>query len=157
MPKGYPMSAAGPQSSWTAERLERAKTMYVEGCTFAQIARDLGGITRNSVCGKLIRAGCARHAKPSAPAGTKPRPRTRVAKNNHRTYDLPPDRPMPVSTPVPRQCEPVALLDLRAHHCRWPVDDGLYCGATVARGAYCAAHGAVAYITPKSRPGAAYP
>lgn len=43
---------------------------------------------------------------------------------------------------------PVALLDLKPHHCRWPLDEGGFCGCRKVRGAYCEEHANRAYKTP---------
>jgi hypothetical protein len=42
------------------------------------------------------------------------------------------------------------LLDLHSQSCRWPMDDGLYCGEQKVRGAYCEEHAERAYIKPKA-------
>ncbi len=59
-----------------------------------------------------------------------------------------------VELPSEQICrEPVALLDLQHHHCRWPVDvDGMtmFCGADKHTGAYCEGHARIAYITPRN-------
>jgi GcrA cell cycle regulator len=43
--------------SWTDERVETLKTMWAEGKSASQIAKELGGITRNAVIGKVHRLG----------------------------------------------------------------------------------------------------
>jgi len=43
--------------SWTDERVEALKTMWVEGKSASQIAKELGGVTRNAVIGKVHRLG----------------------------------------------------------------------------------------------------
>lgn len=39
----------------------------------------------------------------------------------------------------------VALLDLKPYHCRWPLDEGGFCGCRKVRGAYCEEHASRAY------------
>lgn len=43
--------------SWTDERVETLKRMWGEGQSASQIAKELGGVTRNAVIGKVHRLG----------------------------------------------------------------------------------------------------
>ncbi len=43
--------------SWTDERVETLKVMWSEGKSASQIAKELGGVTRNAVIGKVHRLG----------------------------------------------------------------------------------------------------
>jgi GcrA cell cycle regulator len=43
--------------SWTDERVELLKKMWIEGQSASQIAKELGGVTRNAVIGKVHRLG----------------------------------------------------------------------------------------------------
>ncbi len=43
--------------SWTDERVEMLKLMWTEGKSASQIAKELGGVTRNAVIGKVHRLG----------------------------------------------------------------------------------------------------
>ena len=43
--------------SWTDERVEILKKMWGEGKSASQIAKELGGVTRNAVIGKVHRLG----------------------------------------------------------------------------------------------------
>jgi GcrA cell cycle regulator len=43
--------------SWTDERVELLKKMWNEGHSASQIAKELGGVTRNAVIGKVHRLG----------------------------------------------------------------------------------------------------
>ncbi len=43
--------------SWTDERVEQLKKMWGEGQSASQIAKELGGVTRNAVIGKVHRLG----------------------------------------------------------------------------------------------------
>jgi len=42
---------------WTDERVEQLKQLWTEGLSASQIARQLGGVTRNAVIGKVHRLG----------------------------------------------------------------------------------------------------
>jgi GcrA cell cycle regulator len=52
--------------SWTDERVEKLQEMWNEGLSAAQIAKALGGVTRNAVIGKVHRLGLSNRA-PAAP------------------------------------------------------------------------------------------
>jgi len=55
--------------SWTEERVETLKRMWGEGQSASQIAKELGGVTRNAVIGKVHRLGLSNRAGGgSAPA-----------------------------------------------------------------------------------------
>ncbi|MCZ4354344.1 GcrA cell cycle regulator [Roseovarius aestuarii] len=76
--------------SWSDERVETLKKMWGEGQSASQIAKELGGVTRNAVIGKVHRLGLSNRnggggtgaattpeakAKPAAkPATAKPKP-----------------------------------------------------------------------------------
>jgi len=55
--------------SWTDERVEVLKKMWGEGQSASQIAKELGGVTRNAVIGKVHRLGLSNRA--SSGGGTK--------------------------------------------------------------------------------------
>ncbi|KIC15098.1 GcrA family cell cycle regulator [Leisingera sp. ANG-DT] len=88
--------------SWTDERVELLKKMWGEGQSASQIAKELGGVTRNAVIGKVHRLGlsnrnsggskaaepkekpaaapAAAAPKPAATAKPKPQPKTEPAR-----------------------------------------------------------------------------
>ena len=43
--------------SWNDERVDLLKKMWGEGQSASQIAKELGGVTRNAVIGKVHRLG----------------------------------------------------------------------------------------------------
>jgi len=49
--------------SWTEERVEKLKEYWAEGMSASQIAKQLGGVTRNAVIGKVHRLGLS-HRSP---------------------------------------------------------------------------------------------
>ncbi len=69
--------------SWTDERVETLKRMWGEGQSASQIAKELGGVTRNAVIGKVHRLGLSNRAggkdeeeeapQPAAAAAAPPR------------------------------------------------------------------------------------
>lgn len=56
--------------SWTDERVETLKRMWVEGQSASQIAKELGSVTRNAVIGKVHRLGLSNRAAPKDGAQT---------------------------------------------------------------------------------------
>ncbi len=62
--------------SWTDERVETLKKMWSEGQSASQIAKELGGVTRNAVIGKVHRLGLSNRAG----ASSTPAPERKSAK-----------------------------------------------------------------------------
>ncbi|MDD9923890.1 MAG: GcrA cell cycle regulator [Boseongicola sp.] len=62
--------------SWTDERVELLKKMWGEGQSASQIAKELGGVTRNAVIGKVHRLGLSNRAT----AASTPAPEKKAAK-----------------------------------------------------------------------------
>ncbi len=69
--------------SWTDERVDVLKKMWGEGQSASVIAKELGGVTRNAVIGKVHRLGLSNRvtsttakpaAKDKAKAGMKAKP-----------------------------------------------------------------------------------
>jgi GcrA cell cycle regulator len=58
--------------SWTDDRVEILKKMWGEGQSASQIAKELGGVTRNAVIGKVHRLGLSNRT--TAGAAAKPEP-----------------------------------------------------------------------------------
>jgi len=92
--------------SWTDERVELLKKMWGEGQSASQIAKELGGVTRNAVIGKVHRLGLSNRtagaaAKPAAPAAT-PVAKEAAAK------------PAPKSDPAPKPASARAKEDAPA-------------------------------------------
>src|SRR5258708_20581764 len=82
---------------WTDERVELLKKLWQDGLSASQIAKQLVGVTRNAVIGKVHRLGLSGRATPSKPART--------------TFKAPrPARPVTAAPSAPRRlAEPVSL------------------------------------------------
>ncbi len=67
--------------SWTDERVELLKKMWSEGQSASQIAKELGGVTRNAVIGKVHRLGLSNRAgaAPAKPEKADPKPAPKEA------------------------------------------------------------------------------
>jgi GcrA cell cycle regulator len=138
---------------WTDERVEQLKSLWTEGLSASQIARALGGVTRNAVIGKVHRLGLAGRATPTR----SDRPRLPSApKMTTRTYLPPP----PVVEEEPVTFDDgghVTVLTINDRMCRWPVGDPSendfhFCGHSPKSGSpYCEAHARKAYQPQQAR------
>jgi GcrA cell cycle regulator len=161
--------------SWTDERVEHLKKLWIDGLSASQIAAELGqGITRNAVIGKVHRLGLSGREKSSSSVqSTRPRakqPARTAAPRNHpplmsrgntalatapRAYA--PPAPRPVEEVVIPMSERVTLLELKEAMCRWPLGDPTssdfrFCGLkTPDAGTYCTYHARIAYQPPQDR------
>lgn len=82
--------------SWTDERVELLKKLWMEGLSASQIAGELGdGVTRNAVIGKVHRLKLSARAKPTNSA---PRPRPATARPAARRVASPSVGPSMAST-----------------------------------------------------------
>ena len=101
--------------SWTDERVELLKKMWMEGQSASQIAKELGGVTRNAVIGKVHRLGLSNRnqgtAKPAAKkeAAAKPAPKP-AAPKKAAPKPAPEPAAKPAEEPVTRA---VAVTPLR--------------------------------------------
>ena len=65
--------------SWTDERVELLKKMWSEGQSASQIAKELGGVTRNAVIGKVHRLGLSNRTAGTPAPAAKPEPKAKPA------------------------------------------------------------------------------
>ena len=94
----------------------------------SQVARQLGGVSRNAVIGKVHRMGLAGCEAPSRPRSLGGRPPGRA--NAARTAVAPIPRPAAPRAPRPAAPAPVSfdarpsatILTLGEHACRWPIE-----------------------------------
>ena len=93
--------------SWTDERVETLKKMWAEGQSASQIAKELGGVTRNAVIGKVHRLGLSNRVggggvadvEEDAPVAAKAEPAARLAEPVRHADPAP--RPAAVERPLP--------------------------------------------------------
>jgi GcrA cell cycle regulator len=161
--------------SWTDERVEQLKKMWLDGLSASQIANELAhGITRNAVIGKVHRLGLSGRVKSPAPAPVRIRAKARPddgsqtpsAPVSHGNLALAAEI-RPAAAPAPRSAkedvvipmsERVSIMELRESMCRWPLGDPAssefrYCGAKmqVGLGPYCTYHARIAYQPAQDR------
>ena len=65
--------------SWTDDRVEVLKKMWGEGKSASQIAKELGGVTRNAVIGKVHRLGLSNRSGGASPAKAAAAPKAKPA------------------------------------------------------------------------------
>ncbi len=120
--------------SWTDERVELLKKMWGEGQSASQIAKELGGVTRNAVIGKVHRLGLSNRtggapgpakseakdksaaaptsAEPAAEASAESDPETPVPASPARRAIIPAGQPLPPQ-PSANEISPEALASVR--------------------------------------------
>ena len=139
---------------WTEERVSTLKKLWLDGLSASQIAKQLGGVTRNAVIGKVHRLGLSGRATPSQPARTvfkAPRPPRPVVAAPVRQRALEPSQPSaPRPAFVAEEPGSATVLTLGAHMCKWPIGDPstagfTFCGRRASEGPYCGDHARVAY------------
>jgi hypothetical protein len=170
---------------WTEERVAEFKDLYAQGWSHSQLGAYFG-TSRNASIGKATRLGLpgrakARKLKAWVDAGISERTwHRRQAKASHRAFEgqggASKDKPTYrrnvnalahsfAAVTIGREAtdlepeviaNPVTLMELQDHHCRWPHDrDGepmMYCGAGNVTGLpYCFRHCRMAYRLPERR------
>jgi GcrA cell cycle regulator len=158
--------------SWTDERVEMLKKMWSDGQSASQIAKELGGVTRNAVIGKVHRLGLSGRATSSRSSSPRPR-RTHVPRANRAPslmfgtrgntalkphYETELDlAPAPLQELVIPLHERASILTLMDGLCRWPIGDPgeaefLFCGRkSSGTMPYCEHHARMAYQPVQAR------
>jgi GcrA cell cycle regulator len=147
---------------WTDERVETLKKLWMDGLSASQIAKQLGGVTRNAVIGKVHRLGLSGRAAPShpsRPAFRAPRPPRPIPAPAPRQRAMEPRPHAPAPRPMPFVELPgtATVLTLGRHMCKWPIGDPsstdfTFCGRRAGdESPYCTDHARVAYQPPQSK------
>ena len=166
--------------SWTDERVELLRKLWLEGLSASRIAAELaGGVTRNAVIGKVHRLGMSGRVKaPAVVANNQRRTGKPAADPSRQPLQRGPSMPVrgnvalamhPRQMPAPQpyrssgdnvvpMTENVTIMELRESMCRWPVGDPSstefrYCGgkAPIGEGPYCTFHSRMAYQPAQDR------
>ncbi len=137
--------------SWTDERVEVLTEMWTDGKSAAEIAKELGGITRNAVIGKAHRLGLSGRASPikkkpadsSAASGkAKPKKSTKATKAvkpvkaAKPTEEVVAERKQTIKKIAEKSAvkaaskkasendgKGIGLLELTEKVCKWPIGD----------------------------------
>ena len=127
--------------AWTDDRVATLTKLWADGLSASQIAKQLGGVTRNAVIGKVHRLGLSGRAKPSSPArkaaarktasrasaATKPKSKPSRAPSAPRTPRViakvaaPP--PPPLEAKLLADGKFATILTITDHMCKWPIGD----------------------------------
>ena len=164
--------------SWTDERVELLRQLWLDGRSASQISAQLGlGVTRNAVIGKVHRLGLSGRTKSSAPAAPRVRQRaaplhrppaahrhsgvshsvrgnTALALNADHLMEMRSIVYEDVVVPISLR---VTIVELKESMCRWPLGDPTsaefrYCGSqSTGSGPYCSPHGKMAYQPAQDR------
>ncbi|MGK2740853.1 GcrA family cell cycle regulator [Tepidicaulis sp. LMO-SS28] len=158
---------------WTEERVDLLKKLWAEGLSASQIAKQLGGVTRNAVIGKVHRLGLSGRAtsnraprsrpQTAAPANLQARAEAAPAQAQAAAA-LPKEKPLSAPAPISRALPEIVdggatVLSLTEHTCKWPIGDPgesnfHFCGQRSAPNMpYCAEHARLAYqpVQPRKR------
>ena len=162
--------------AWTEDRVDVLKKLWAEGHSASQIAKQLGGVTRNAVIGKVHRLGLSGRATPSRPVKRPPRlarPKPQImADGTVRTQT--PARTIVASQAASERAvakaamdalppmplgdgEAATVLTLRDSMCKWPIGDPAdpafaFCGRKSDEGGpYCKDHAKVAFQPARKR------
>ena len=152
--------------SWTDDRVDLLKKLWGEGHTAAEIAKELGGVTRNAVIGKAHRLKLSGRASPIQQAPKKKasntntkqsKPKVAASNTNVSTpaakTNVEPPAIVDVISDADKNRKRIPLTELQPGQCRWPIGDPRdkdfgFCGCKAAPGmAYCEEHAKIAYQT----------
>lgn len=160
--------------AWTEDRVATLSKLWAEGLSASQIAKQLGGVTRNAVIGKVHRLGLSGRAKPSRPkpakvataarpkAAPKPAKVTAKAVTDAKPKAKPAQLPATIEQP-PLEAKPLkdgtyaTILTITDHMCKFPIgdpkaDEFRFCGRkTDPDEPYCMPHSMVAYQPSRRR------
>ncbi len=156
--------------SWTEQKIQMLKEMWGHGYSASEIAKRLGGLTRNAVIGKAHRLKLSSRPSPikrdedgrmgnMPPDVISPIVRTST-KKRAMLRQLPPvalpSTIKPTKEGIPafenlRRTEGIAVTKASERHCRWPIGDPRspdfrFCGCNAYEGLpYCIDHARMAY------------
>ena len=136
------------QSNWTEARVEQLKTLWAEGLSCSQIARKIGGVSRNACIGKLTRLGLTGSGNPARKGNP-----ARIKRSNPMPHVVRVPEPIAEAMPALLYADGkhVTVLTVSDRHCRWPIGDPPdkdfhFCGHSPKSGSpYCEAHARKAY------------
>ncbi len=152
---------------WTESRVETLTTLWADGLTITAIAARLG-VSRGAVSGKIDRLGLVGRSGGAAGQEISRARRRRGTSNGEKPFssgaspcrrkapgqspsvnpatEAPAHLPTEATDLTPAAGDPpyadcVALIDLKEHHCRYPIGDPVkFCGREKAHGSYCTEH-----------------
>ena len=154
--------------AWTEERVDLLKKYLAQGLSATQIAKELGGVTRNAVIGKVHRLGLSGRATPSSPKRLDLAPARMRPSLDSRALRTPGfdeaeaaglDKLRPITADMESgPCDDGAtVLTLSKQTCKWPIgdpdsDEFHFCGLRPQTGSpYCLEHAKQAFQPSRKR------
>lgn len=145
---------------WDEDTVALLKLLWADGLSGLQISEKIRGSTRNSILGKVHRLGLMGRVRPASFVARKRKPRALGEKPSSKppyTRGRPKMSTPPVllvESPLPPSCQPVTMMELRNHHCRWPIGQPagpatLFCGDRRDVGSYCRFHATLSVTAPR--------
>jgi GcrA cell cycle regulator len=135
---------------WNDERTAVLKRLWLEGLSASQVARQLGGVSRSAVIGKVHRLGITVRDTPVRPRSSSVRAPSRLQVRPRQVAPVPVTAPrstaIRLATPGIELSPTASILGLEIHSCRWPIgnpdqNDFGFCGREKsARVSYCDQH-----------------
>ncbi len=141
--------------SWTEDRVSVLKKLWGDGHTAAEIAKKLGGVTRNAVIGKAHRLKLSNRVSPIQ-QNKKPANKNISRKSTEKAVVPIVSTAKVKPSLIKGQASVVSgdlcsLMDLKPRMCRWPSGDPReegfgFCGdKTISGIPYCEEHAKLAY------------
>ena len=134
--------------TWTDDRVELTKQLWLDGFSYTQIGAELG-VTRNAVCGLINRRGWRREPQTITQRVQRPR-QAKPMTFRHVIAKI--TRPGPkekdAGLPKDQSTFAVTFADLQSRHCRFPIGERpfMYCGADkIEESSYCGRHHRLCY------------
>ena len=131
--------------SWTQDREQKLKELWEKGHTASEIAKILGGITRNAVIGKAHRLNLAARAASKKTDGIKKQSANNQIKQERNISRKSRFKSLLLDKNFEAE-NPKKLEELDDKNCRWPIghpdeEDFYFCGRTPIEGfSYCKLH-----------------
>jgi GcrA cell cycle regulator len=147
--------------TWTEERVELLRRLWIENFSASRIAAELGGVSRSAVIGKIHRLGLSERDQPASSLKRQPRlPRSErrvwrpasigntALKAELEMPGMPEPQPFPSAVPIAKR---LTVEKLTERTCKWPIgdprkEDFHFCGhASLKVLPYCLYHARLAY------------
>ena len=149
--------------TWTDERVELLRRLWIENFSASRIAAELGGVSRSAVIGKIHRLGLSGRDQPASSLKRRCEPRlprserrpwrpasigNTALKTEPEMLEMPDTQPFPTVVPVAKR---LTVEKLTEHTCKWPIgdprtEDFHFCGHDSLKVApYCLYHARLAY------------
>ena len=131
--------------SWTQDREQKLKELWEKGHTASEIAKILGGITRNAVIGKAHRLNLAARAASKKTDGIKKQSANNQIKQERNISRKSRFKSLLLDKNFEAE-NPKKLEELDDKNCRWPIghpdeENFYFCGRTPIEGfSYCKLH-----------------